>query len=1282
MEILKNLNELEITSLRSVFEAKRDGLDVQQFEAVLLNASKSVATINPAQLRLRELFSEIDVSGDGYVSWDEFIMFIISRTDGRNKAATGMGLDGVIKNYLLGHVISGEDIPKSIVRMEYIPEVDRIVKMTVDRGVTKVRVLINDMRLTPMFDVPRQPLDSPQVLSCAYIPSEGRHHVDNCLALSYGDGYLKFFDMSKKRISLTKESKMIKSVRLAESQTCMRWSRRYERLVLGSRTGVVSVIHPDEMHVFNQEKLHNLLISDMVVDETLLFTASVDPSHSVKCIDMQRNVVRYSLDDHPQGATMISVNTSNQTLFSVGFEPYIVTHAMLMPRVKPWKLIDTSRPHRGRITQLSVVPSTPQLISSDSWGLTKVWDVRMNGCVQNILPPKDELDITPPEQAAASSLCIVAPSKRIIINGRSTAIYCYEGAVDPAVADELPAHLVILNTASQTAFSFHRGTMKLWDIQSGELLSTHHDVMGDHKDITSAFILKPMERKMFLSSSTGDLLKLSCALCEVETDLSSYVSAVPHCNGQEIQAMAYLQSVRESTTPYVLLAFRRHLLLVPDTEQHSTKSAVEVPLFTQVLPPQVSIKSVDVCKGSSVLVGCSDGRIRMVDMSGLTVTSVWSHPKVLRGDVISLASQGLFGTTGGTIACCTVGAGNVAVGVSVSVGQWDTAEHWDGTEHCESRPQGSTAPLEDSTLLSSDDARRRMSASTTQRSPTQWLAAPGAFNTTTRSSLCVSPPDGAKRGSIAGSSLGGTLHPTLTISEPEPPRSPIADSAVATYLNATSTNQKNRLLSSCVVLVEIVKNFDVLLTADEKGVITLWDLRPCLKHCAVYVSDPVLAPHISHPPILVTWWRAHEEEITSMAVIEDRDAGGQYFSILSASNDKTIRLWSADGILLGSLALGREQSAETLPQGVSPYLFNARSPPREHWSKFCAYLERRDRTSSPLAAPVRATWTARDRTGTNASRNHASAFGIQVAVQGADSARPSVTGSPANQSFTTLPEGTGPLPMMTLQHGPSVTITPSHHGANTPQESMGFFLTQDATLSALELKSSLSHLGHSNSNLRRAQEGRFGGLVKSSVLSRTALKSQQAPRYLGTPGLLASPRRPQHARLPDVSPRRGIDRDLIVTTDEHDEEWRTRSAFRTPLTAHPPPPIKQPLTRKSHEIIQACIDKYEPRTADELLTRRGRITISKTPRPVTRGGESDMESILSTIPTSTPPRTVADPCFSRTPTTIAGGMDGGLFSPGSRGTEPNFPLVTPSKATLDGSETPSARSLKRHLAKF
>ena len=59
-----------------------------------------------------------------------------------------------------------------------------------------------------------------------------------------------------------------------------------------------------------------------------------------------------------------------------------VTHASHTPRTY---FEDSAQPHKARIVGVSCPPDTPQVISVDCSGLMKVWDVRMFQCVQNLL---------------------------------------------------------------------------------------------------------------------------------------------------------------------------------------------------------------------------------------------------------------------------------------------------------------------------------------------------------------------------------------------------------------------------------------------------------------------------------------------------------------------------------------------------------------------------------------------------------------------------------------------------------------------------------------------------------------------------------------------------------------------------------------------------------------------------------------------------------------------------------------------------------------------------------
>jgi hypothetical protein len=515
------------------------------------------------------------------------------------------------------------------------------------------------------------------------------------------------------------------------------------------------------------------------------------------------------------------------------------------------------------------------------------------------------------------------------------------------------------------------------------------------------------------------------------------------------------------------------------------------------------------------------------------------------------------------------------------------------------------------------------------------LAVPGG--TGYRASSVVSPASGMTDGA------GGDGH---------------VDSAVATYLNATTTSQRQHLMSSCVVLVQMLPHLDLLATADEKGSVSLWDVRPCLKHCSMYVTDPMAAPSTQGAPNLIRWWRAHEDEITAMKLMQDPEDEHTVF-LVTASNDKTICIWSADGVLLGNLALGREDGAKVLPAGVHPYLFrDARR--KEHWAEFDAYLERRDLENTPLSAalmarsvppppmarvggasgrgsmPPRAPGNATSSLHQmNMNVSHVSGGGAGPGSWSAGSTPLPFLQGPDLGEFSPIPEASSSPAPQTLLH-----VATNQQPRTSTGDGTSFFLTH-TEVGASSLEPTILVNSSSMNVMARLQADRFGGIVKRSMIGTTPLKLDQIPRHLAHTGALThgtvSPRRVTTA-LPVLSPRTpngktpsnsggvaaapvpSADRQLALssrsgggmTKDDGDASLRDSvnhplpslppsSPRRPPVSADPPQPHRPAVSQQSQRMIRQCVRRYEPKTAEEFLRRNGRITL-RFPGSPSRGG--------------------------------------------------------------------------------
>ena len=239
----------EIVQLRGVFSEFPDGLTIDTFERVLLDATRRKPQIDPAQLHLRQLFSEIDVSGDGQVHWDEFITYILQRTEGKHKAA-GAGLEGVVKNYVL-QTMFVDEVPKTIQKMTYIPKINKIVKLVRnERHAARLRIAENDMKLSPWIETPKR---DAAAMSFEYIPRCGLS-IANCLAISYSDSYIRFLT-SKNDDSIYNEARLIKETRVPESKPAWSGALAMSDWCSAVAQGL-SLCCADEPVVATREKLH------------------------------------------------------------------------------------------------------------------------------------------------------------------------------------------------------------------------------------------------------------------------------------------------------------------------------------------------------------------------------------------------------------------------------------------------------------------------------------------------------------------------------------------------------------------------------------------------------------------------------------------------------------------------------------------------------------------------------------------------------------------------------------------------------------------------------------------------------------------------------------------------------------------------------------------------------------------------------------------------------------------------------------------------------------------
>eukprot|EP01063_Lacrimia_lanifica_P032950 TRINITY_DN5737_c0_g3_i1.p1 TRINITY_DN5737_c0_g3~~TRINITY_DN5737_c0_g3_i1.p1 ORF type:complete len:1273 (+),score=395.83 TRINITY_DN5737_c0_g3_i1:52-3870(+) len=528
MEVLKNLQEDELDALRGEFDSfggDAKGLTIEQFSEVLLKAAHGKQISNHALLskdRLRDLFNEIDFNGDTRVSWEEFTMFVIdSMLKGKYEG------DEVIKSYVpvkasrvpIGETPRGDGFAMAaeINHLKYFPDLNEICKVSTFGRETRLK-LIDPTTGRSTAWTPK--------LQHSIVGVESIAEAD-VLATSSGGMHVHFWDTSphppgipgRARFQNTEEEHTLllkKTVAVPETQLALRWCRRYNTLFSASRTGCLNYWSMDKMEIVKtQPKVHEEAILDLLVVDHEVVTASLDST--VRVLNLERNAEQTGiLRGHTQGVCNLAYSKPHQFLVSAGFEYEPLVWVLHIKDFRPWRLVDKQQPHHGTIQGVFTVPDTPQVITSDSLGMVKVWDLRTFQAVQTILPwQHSHLTQHFTRGNLSSAVCHVESTDSIVMSGPgSTFVYRYQQTDNHTCADNLSILTALYNENTRALVSVHKRGVKIWNEVTGLIETVFNELVFGNDEIT-AFCLCNRGRKFFVGTMSGMVYSyaLSNAAC-------------------------------------------------------------------------------------------------------------------------------------------------------------------------------------------------------------------------------------------------------------------------------------------------------------------------------------------------------------------------------------------------------------------------------------------------------------------------------------------------------------------------------------------------------------------------------------------------------------------------------------------------------------------------------------------------------------------------------------------------------------------------------------------------
>eukprot|EP00760_Papus_ankaliazontas_P038897 PhM_4_TR93/c0_g1_i1/m.22999 len=545
MDVLQTLSESDLHLLRKAFDRNPNGaLPFEQF-VELLQAMPNPALQQIATLeRLREMFDEVDFNGDGDLTWEELSMYLINEAMGQTHSLNEFER---MRDYIVAASLA-TDVPDSIKGLLFIPEKNRMVQIVRTGRISRLRYsALSDadtlrsgtpfpsaMTLQHQYQeqqLLRRPVaglhmtaatnaagllappvhwDCERHASCRFLATAYVPPFD-VLAAATSDVHLSLFDMKCDDPTVwAKPLPRTRRIALDESLTVLKWNDKYRRLMSGSRSGIVTAWSLDHGIVAeDSDRLHELSVTDLLNYGDNILTSSLDTT--IKMTDIIREQVMVTLKGHHEkGVNRITLWEEAGCVFSAGLETDPLAWVLKMPAKKPVRLVDKLRPHRGAIIGLHHVPRTFQLLSADTKGTIKVWDVRTYACIDT------KTVNTRNGHSPLTAFSYLPEHKSIIVAGRGLTVLRYNDMQHPHDADDVACHHVLYNEGTHTFLTVHRSSLKSWDM-AGKVMSGTESVCDD--DVTS-ICLEPRGRRAFLGTSKGVILVVNITSGDVLLSLN------------------------------------------------------------------------------------------------------------------------------------------------------------------------------------------------------------------------------------------------------------------------------------------------------------------------------------------------------------------------------------------------------------------------------------------------------------------------------------------------------------------------------------------------------------------------------------------------------------------------------------------------------------------------------------------------------------------------------------------------------------------------------------------
>jgi len=493
---------------------------------------------------LCKFFDDVDVNGDGSMEWDEFTAFIIDKGMGskvvQNDSTTSVDLYGP------SPVLDKLRHDGCIEQASYFPQLDQLVVFSQDVHTAKV-VDARDCTEVAVLSGHKS-----EVLCAEYIACH------NWLATSGNDRTIKFWDVCNNSFTPVKFEIAQDTAALA-----MRWDDKHKTLFTSdSFKGIHATQFEQNRDSFSNNKElfksqrvaefvgHTDVVLDLMLLDNIGQIASASMDSTVGIWDIGTQQKHVTLGGHKKGVFQLAYHPDYHAVISASYE-----HVAAVWNPYSGNLICQLKGHFNPLVGVQTVPNSPQILTADSGGVVKVWDIRTYTCVQTV-HVEDHRGTRVSELA-----CLVSvPAHKRIVAAGSSRLHLYDSMSstthhNPEVADVVPVLKCLYNTHSDTFVTASGTGIKVWN-NKGLLDKMHRQLTT--KEIT-AVCLDSAHKKVILGDAGG--------VVRVFNYLNgAFMKQATVPTGREITGLAYVGS-----TKHVLVTGWDGSVYVYDEEEEEDK---------------------------------------------------------------------------------------------------------------------------------------------------------------------------------------------------------------------------------------------------------------------------------------------------------------------------------------------------------------------------------------------------------------------------------------------------------------------------------------------------------------------------------------------------------------------------------------------------------------------------------------------------------------------------------------------------------------------------------------